>query len=380
MPHFIYLDHAASTPVDKEVLKAMLPFYTTSYASPSSIHAMGRETAAALEKSREIVAKILHAKPEEIIFTSGGTESINLAIKGIAFAKGKGHIITSQIEHPAVLETCQYLETKGFSISYLPSDKFGLISPTAVEKAIRKDTILITLMYANNEIGTVQPIADIGRIAQQNHIPFHSDACQAGLLELNVEKLNADMLTLNGSKIYALKGAGILYKRKSLAIEPLLHGGGQEFGLRSGTPNVAAIVGFAKALEMVQKNKERENRRLSSLRDYLIAKVLQQIPEVRLNGHPRKRLPNNAHFSFQGIIGEELLQHLSEKGIYVSVGSACASGKIEVGHVLKAIAVPEEWARGSIRFSLGRSTTRKELEYAVRQLKLVVGALRKVKA
>ncbi len=372
----IYLDHASTTPVAPEVAKAMQPYFSKIYANPSSIHAAGQKAKEAVEEARQKIAKILHCFPEEIIFTSGGTESINLALKGIAFPKKKGHIITSQIEHPAVLETCKYLETAGFKVTYLSVDKFGLVSPSEVRKALRNDTILISLMYANNEIGTIEPITEIGKLAQQYKIPFHTDACQAGSLELDVEKLKVDLMTLNASKIYGPKGVGILYKRKGIQLEPLYHGGGQEGGLRSGTENVPAIVGFATALELIQKEKINENKRIQQLRDYFIADVLTQIPDTVLNGHPTKRLPSNAHFSFAGVEGEAVVRHLSQKGIYVSSGSACSSQEIEVSHVLKA--VKSAHALGGVRFSLGKDTTKEELKYVIRVLKMVVGGLRKV--
>ena len=371
----IYLDHASTTAVDERVLEAMQPYFSKIYANPSSIHAAGQEAKEAVEEARKKVATILHCLPEEIIFTSGGTESINLALKGIASAKSKGHIITSQIEHPAVLETCKYLETKGFKVTYLPVDKFGLVSAAEVKKALRSDTILISIMYANNEIGTIEPILEIGKLVQQYKIPFHTDACQAGSLELDVEKMKVDLMTLNSSKIYGPKGIGILYKKKGLLLEPLHHGGGQEGGLRSGTENVAGIVGFAKALESIQKERAKENKRIQQLRDYFIVEVLTKISDSFLNGHPTKRLPHNAHFSFAGVEAEAVVRHLSQKGIYVSSGSACSAQEIEISHVLKAIKAPH--ALGGVRFSLGKNTTKEELKQVVKILKEVVGSLRK---
>ncbi len=374
--NLIYLDHASTTPLDSQVLKSMQPYFSKIYANPSSIHAAGMEAKDAVEEARTKIAKILHCLPEEIIFTSGGTESINLALQGIAFQKKKGHIITSQIEHPAVLETCKSLETKGFKVTYLPVDKFGLVSPAEVKKALRSDTILISIMYANNEIGTIEPLFEIGKLVQQYKIPFHTDACQAGSQELDVEKLKVDLMTLNGSKIYGPKGVGILYKRKNVLLEPLHHGGGQEYGVRSGTENVAGIVGFAKALELIQKEKINENKRIQQLRDYFIVEVLTKISDAFLNGHPTKRLSNNAHFSFARVEGEAVVRHLSQKKIYVSAGSACSSQEIEISHVLKAIKAVH--AIGGIRFSLGKETTKEELKYVLKVLKEVVGGLRKV--
>lgn len=372
----LYLDHASTTAVASEVLKVMQPYFSKIYANPSSIHAAGQEAKEAVEQARQTIATLVHCLPEEIIFTSGGTESINLALKGIAFPKKKGHIITSQIEHPAVLETCRYLETKGLKVTYLPVDKFGLVSAAEVKKALRSDTILISIMYANNEIGTLEPITEIGNIAKQYKIPFHTDACQAGSLELNIEKLNVDLMTLNGSKIYGPKGVGILYKKKNVLLEPLHHGGGQEWGLRSGTENVPAIVGFAKALELIQKEKIKDNKKIQQLRDYFIADVLTKIPDTFLNGHPSKRLPGNAHFCFAGVEGEAVILHLSQKGIYASTGSACSSTEIEVSHVLKAIKAAH--ALGGVRFSLGKDTTKEELKQVVNVLREIIGNLRKI--
>ncbi len=372
----LYLDHASTTPVDPLVLQAMQPYFSKIYANPSSIHEVGQKAKEAVEQSRQKIAAVLHCLPEEIIFTSGGTESINLALKGIAFAKKRGHIITSQIEHPAVLETCRYLETKGFKVTYLPVDKFGLVLPAQVRKALRNDTILISIMYANNEIGTIEPITEIGKLAPQYKIPFHTDACQVGSLELDIEKLKVDMMTLNGSKIYGPKGVGILYKRKNLLLEPLHHGGGQEFGFRSGTENVVGIVGFATALELIQKEKTKENKRLQQLRDYFIVEVLTKVSDTFLNGHPTKRLPNNIHFCFARVEGEAIVRHLNQKKIYVSSGSACSSQEIEVSPVLKVIKAPH--AFGGVRFSLGKWTSKEELKRVVKVLKEVVGSLRKV--
>lgn len=372
----LYLDHASTTPIDPQVFKAMQPYFSKIYANPSSIHEAGQEAKAAVEKARQKIATILHCLPEEIIFTSGGTESINLALQGIAFQKKKRHLITSQIEHPAVLETCKYLESQGFRVTYLPVNKFGLVSPSEVRKALSNDTLLISIMYANNEIGTIEPITEIGKLAQQYKIPFHVDACQAGSLELDVDKLKVDLLTLNGSKIYGPKGAGILFKRKSLQLEPLHHGGGQEFGARSGTQNVPGIVGFAAALELIQKERTQENNRIQQLRDYFIVEVLTKISDTFLTGHPTKRLPNNVHFCFAGVEGEAVVRHLSQKGIYVSTGSACSSQEIEVSHVLKAIKAVH--ALGGVRFSFGKETTKEELKLVVKILREVVGSLRKV--
>ncbi len=377
----IYLDHASSTPLDPRVLNAMLPYFRQHYANPSSFHDPGRNVKEVVERCRKKVAEILQAQPEEIIFTSGGTESINLAIKGVALVKGKGHIITSQIEHPAVLETCKYLERRGFTVGYVKVDKSGMINPASVEKAIRKDTILISIMYANNELGTIQPIINIGKIAQRHQIPFHTDACQAGMLELNVQKLKVDLLTLNGAKIYGPKGIGILYQRKGISLEPLIHGGGQEFNLRSGTENVPGIVGFAPALELIQKGGEKkggkkETQRLILLRDYFTQNLL-NIPGTRLVGHPTRRLPTFVTVAFQDVDAEQLVNYLSLNGIYASSGSACASQNVEQSHVLKAIGLPESW--GAVRFSLGNGITKKELDDVAKTVKKIVERLREVR-
>ncbi len=375
----IYLDHAAATPMDERVLKAMQPYFSKLYANPGSIHHAGQQAKEAVERSRTKVAALLHCLPEEIIFTSGGTESINLAIKGIAFARKKGHIITSQIEHPSVLETCRWLQKKGFTTTYLPVSRHGMVNPKDLEKAIRKDTILISIMYANNEIGTLQPIQEIGAIAQKYAIPFHTDACQAGSMDLNVQRLQAGLLSLNGSKISGPKSCGLLYKKKSLQLAPLLHGGGQEKGIRSGTENVPGIVGFAAALELVQRNREKEAKRLRQLATYCIQGLLKRIPDSAFPGHPTKRLPGILCFSFKGIEAETLVHHLSLQGILLSSGSACTAYRtkqsIEVSHVLKAIKAP--YPGGSIRLSMGRKTTKKELRKAMAAISSTTHILRK---
>ncbi len=370
-----YLDYAALTPIDPEVEKEMKKYNSISYGNPGSMHDAGLAAKDALDSAREKIAKILNCSPNEIIFSSGGTESINLAIKGIAFASSGRHIITSKIEHHAVLHTCEYLEKNGFDVTYLNVDKYGLVNPKDVEKAIRDDTILITIMYANNEIGTIEPMEEIGRIAKKHSIPFHTDACQAGLLDLDVKKLNVDLMTLNSSKIYGPKGVGLLYKRKGIVIEPIVHGGGQEFGLRSGTENLPGIVGFAKALELMQKNKSKESKRLIALRDKLI-KGLLKIPKAFLNGHPAKRLANNVNVSILDIEGEAVLLHLNEKGICASTGSACTAKSLEPSHVITSLGLPYEAAHGSLRFSLGKYTTGKDIDAVLKYLPEIVKNLR----
>jgi len=374
MTKTIYLDHAATTYLDETVLKEMISCYKNVYANPSSLHQAGLKAKNMLEAAREKVAELINALPEEIIFTSGGTESINLAFKGIT--QKNGHIITTKIEHPAVLNTCKFLEKDGFQVTYLDVDQYGLISPTDVEKAIKENTILISIMYANNEIGTIEPIKEIAEIAKKHNIPFHTDACQAASLELDVKQLNVDLMTLNGSKIYGPKGVGILYKKKGIKINPLFHGGGQEFGLRSGTQNLPGIIGFTKALELIQKGNE--NKRLENLRDYFVKKVIETIPKTFLNGHPTKRLPNNINLAFLDVEGESILLYLNEKGIYVSTGSACSSEKLEISHVLDAIGLKHDAAHGSIRFSLGKRTTKQDLDYVIEQLKDIIESLRRI--
>lgn len=376
----IYLDNAATTCIEKEVLKEMIPFLKENYGNPSSFHNKGKKAKEAIEGARKRVARVLNCSPKEIIFTSGGSESINLALKGIAFAnKERGnHILTSKIEHHAVLETCKFLEKIGFKITYLDVDKYGLINPKDVEKAINEKTILVSIMYANNEIGTIEPIEKIAKITKKKGVYFHTDACQAaGFLDLNVEKLGVDLLSLNGSKLCGPKGTGVLYLKEGMKIEPLIHGGGQENGIRAGTENVAGIVGFAKALEMANKNKEKNNKKLTKLRDYFIEGIL-KIPSTKLNGHPKKRLPNNLNVSFLGVEGESIILHLNEKKVYASTGSACASQNLETSHVLSAIGLPHEMAHGSVRFSLSKKTTKKEIDFVLRIIPKIIEHLRKI--
>lgn len=372
----IYLDNAATTQIRKEVLASMEPYLSERYGNPSSMHKLGLEANSAVSESREKIANILNCGASEIIFTSGGTESVNLAIKGVAFAHKKGQIITQKTEHHAVLHACEWLEKNGFKVTYLDVDKSGLVNPLDVESAIRKDTILVTIMYANNEIGTIQPIKEIAEICKKRKVLFHTDACQAaGYLDLDVKSLGVDLLTLNGSKIYGPKGIGILYVKKGTKITPILHGGGQEFGIRSGTENVPSIVGLAKALELAQKEKDSEGKKLAKLRDKLIAELL-KIPNSQLNGHATKRLPNNANMSFYGVEGESVILMLNEKGIFASTGSACSAKSIEASHVLLAIGLSHELAHGSIRFSLGRQTREKDISHVLQVFPKIISDLR----
>lgn len=386
----VYLDYAATTPVDPRVVEAMEPYWSTEYGNPSSLYRLGRHTKDALDKAKNIAAKFLNSKPEELIFTGGGTESINLAIFGIARAfqdKGK-HIITSTIEHHAILHSLEALEKEGFEITHLAVDEFGRVSPEEVKKTLRPDTILVSIMYANNEIGTIEPIMEIGKIIKQfrenppaggkSTIPyFHTDACQAaGALEMDTQKLGVDLLSMNASKIYGPKGVGCLYIRRGIRIKPLIYGGGQENNMRSGTENVPGIVGFAKALEIAQTEKEKENARLVELREYFIEKVTQKIPKVVLNGHPTLRLPNNINISVLDIEGEGVILYLDAKGIYISTGSACTSTSLDPSHVILAIGRPYEYAHGSLRFTLGRWTTKEDLDYVLENLPPIVEKLR----
>ncbi|RLI91471.1 MAG: cysteine desulfurase NifS [Candidatus Altiarchaeales archaeon] len=372
----IYLDHAATTPIDSEVVEEMLPYFTERFGNASSSHSLGREAKIALENSREKIAEVINSEPEEILFTSGGTESNNLAIKGVAHKSKKGHIITSVIEHHAVLNPCRYLEGNGFRVTYLPVDEYGLIDLKELENSITEDTILISIMHANNEIGTVQEIEKIGEIARERGVYFHTDAVQSvGKIPIDVKRLNIDLLSISSHKMYGPKGVGALYVKKGIEIEPILHGGGHEFGLRSGTENVPGIVGFAKAAELSLKGMNRESNRLMRLRDKLIDGVL-EIEGSRLNGHPRKRLPNNANFSFGGIKGN-LLQDLDVKGILASSGSACSSHSSEPSHVLTAIGLSEEEANASLRLTLGRDNTEEDIEYVLRILPGVIRELRR---
>ncbi len=377
----VYVDNAATTQVDREVIEAIAPYLDEKYGNASSIHSFGREAYEGMENARKQVAELINCSPKEILFTSGGTESDNAAIKGIAYKhrdKGK-HIITSSIEHPAVLETCQSLEANGFRLTYVPVDKTGMINLEALERSITKETILITMMHANNEIGTIEPIEEIVRIAHKNGIVFHTDAVQTtGKIPIDLNKLDADLLSISAHKIYGPKGVGVLFKREGVSVEPLIHGGGHERGLRSGTENVAGIVGMGKAAELAKSRMKEDSDRLVILRDRIIKRVLDEIEESYLNGHPTRRLPNNAHFRFSGIEGESLLLSLDEKGIAASTGSACSSKKLMPSHVLMAIGLNEVQAHGSLRVSLGRTNTSEDVEYVCNSLNEAIARLREI--
>ena len=377
----IYLDYAATAPVLSEVLDAMLPFFVSVYGNPSGIHANGRETRKAVEKARRQTAEALGAESREIVFTSGGSESNNLAIQGTVFSlRGKGnHIITSRIEHPSVLNTCKWLERQGFRVTYLPVDHEGMVSPDDLLNSINPETVLVSIMTANNEIGTVQPVTKIGEICREKGIVFHTDAVQAvGMLETDVLKMKADLLSLSAHKFHGPKGIGALYIRKGIRIEPVIHGGGQERGLRAGTENVPGIVGLGKAIEIAGKEREKNAEKFLELRDLLIRRIQEHVSDVQLNGHPENRLPNNCHFSFSGIESEALLLRLDLAGISVSGGSACTSGSMEPSHVLQAIGLKNEMLRSGIRLTLGRETTREEIETVARILPEIVKDLREM--
>jgi len=380
----VYLDYSATTPVDPKIIEVMVPYFKDYYGNPSSIHEYGIKAQEDILESRKCVASIIHAKTDEIIFTSGGTEADNLAIKGIASnhdhkKNSKGaHIITSQIEHPAVLETCKYLEKIGFNVTYLPVDKFGLINLDDLESAISENTFLVSIIYANNEIGTIEPIEAIGKITKKNNIILHTDAVQAvGKVPIDVMKEHIDMLSCSSHKIYGPKGVGALYIKKGIKIPPLFHGGGHEKGLRSSTLNTPGIIGFGKACELGKKRLQKDNAHLIKLRDMLIDNVL-EIEESYLNGHPTKRLTNNAHFRFTAVEGESLQLMLDEKGIAAATGSACSSKKLKPSHVLIALGLKPEEAHGSLRFSLGRTTTKDEIQYVSEELPKIVDSLREM--
>jgi len=376
--HTIYLDHAATTPLDRRVLDAMMPYLTNEYGNASSIYALGRRAMQAIDGAREQVASIINCRPTEISFVGCGSESDNLAIKGIAFAsqkKGK-HIITSSVEHHAVLHTCQYLERFGFTTTYLPVDEYGRVHPDDVARAITDQTVLVSLMYANNEIGTIEPIEEIGRICRERKVPLHVDAVQAGgALPIDVKALNADLLSLSAHKFYGPKGVGMIYVRQGVRILPQLQGGSQERGRRAGTENVAGIVGAAEALRLAQEELPEVTPRVRALRDQLIEGVL-TIPRSRLTGHPTDRLPNNASFAFEGVEGESILLSLDLYGIAASTGSACTSGSVEPSHVLVALGLSPAWQRGSLRLTLGKENTREDVE---KVLSVLPGVVEKVR-
>jgi len=380
----IYCDHAATTPVSAEVVRAMLPYFTPKFGNPSALHRRGQNAKKALEEARSRVAKVLACEPAEIIFTSGGTESDNLALKGVLEAYGlnrkrsrRGHLIISQIEHHAILDTAKYLEKQGFKVTYLPVDRDGLVNPKKLAKALRKNTLLVSIMYANNEVGTVQPIEQLAKICREKGILFHTDAVQApGALPLSVRKLNVDLLSLSAHKFYGPQGVGILYVKNGVKLQTQNIGGGQESKRRASTENLAGIVGLSVALENAEKSRVKETARLAKLRDKFVAEVLRKIPDTRFNGHKQKRLPCNAHLCFAGVEGESILLRLNAQGICISSASACASSSLEPSHVLRALGLPIVLAHGSARFTFGKLNSEKDIAYIVPKLTKIIADLR----
>jgi cysteine desulfurase len=375
MERRVYLDHNASTPVHPEVLAEMLPFFSEQFGNPSSVHGFGREARAGLDRARDRVARLLGVTPEEIVFTSGGTESDNLGVKGLAWARGRGHLITSRVEHHAVLRACQWLEGQGFAVTYVGVDGHGLVDPDDVKRAIRPDTIGISIMHANSEVGTVQPVAAIGAVAREVGVPFHVDAVQTfGKIDLDLA--NIDALSFSGHKIYGPKGVAGLWIRKGTKMVSVQHGGEHERRRRAGTENVPGIVGLGKAVEIRGRDMHEERRRLTALRDRLWEGIRARVPEVRLNGHPTERLPGTANISFRGVEAESVVLGLDLKGVGVSAGSACTSGNVEPSYVLVAMGAPLEWAMGAVRHSLGRSTSATDIDYVVEVVEPIVRKLR----
>jgi cysteine desulfurase len=375
----IYMDHSATTYVHRDVVEAMAPYHIDNFGNPSSIYSIARASKKAIDTARAQAAKALGAEPDEIYFTSGGSESDNWAIKGIAFANRKkgNHIITTKIEHHAVIHTCEYLEKEGFTITYLPVDQYGLVDPAELEKAITDKTILISIMYANNEIGTIEPIAELGAIARKHKIFFHTDAVQViGNVPVDVKAQNIDLLSLSAHKFYGPKGVGALYIKKGVKIDNLIHGGGQERRRRAGTENIAGIVGLGKAIELATADIEGHNAKIRALRDRLMKGILATIPHARLNGHPEKRLPGNINISFEFIEGESMLLWLDDEGICASTGSACTSGSLEPSHVLLATGLPVEISHGSLRLTLGNVNTDADVDFVLEVLPKVVAKLR----
>ena len=375
----IYFDNSATTKIDETVFATMLPYLKENYGNPSSIYKIGRENKKAIEESREKVAKALNCNPQEIYFTSCGSESDNTALKGIAKSyKSKGnHIITSKIEHPAILETCRQLEHEGFEVSYINVDKNGVINLQELEAKIRPTTTLISIMSANNEIGTIEPIAKIGEIAKKNNIIFHTDSVQAiGSLNIDVQKMNIDSLSLSAHKFYGPKGIGALYVRKGINFTKFMNGGHQENNKRAGTENVAGIVGLGKAIELAYKSIIEHTSKIKALRDYYEDQIIKKIPNIKINGNIENRLPGNSNISFEGVSGESLLLNLDLKGIYASMGSACSSGAIQSSHVLSAIGLPEKLAKSSLRISIGKYNTKEEVDFLVQNLVEIVTRLR----
>jgi cysteine desulfurase len=379
MPRLVYMDHAATTQVRPEVLETMLPYFSERYGNPSSLYSIARETRQAVENSREKVAEILGCDPAEIIFTGGGTESDNMAVKGIAYANQKRgrHLITSQVEHHAVLHACQYLEKFGFRVTYLPVDSNAVVDIKALEKLLEEQTTLVSVMLANNEVGTIQPVEEIAALLKGRRIFFHTDAVQAaGCLDIGVKRLGVDSMSLSAHKFYGPKGVGMLYLKKGVPCLSLLQGGGQERNRRAGTENVAGIVGFARALELAVAEREEQNRKLIALRDALITGIQEKTEHVQLTGHPEARLPGHASFCFKFVEGESVLLNLDARGVCASSGSACTSGSLEPSHVLRAMGIPVEISHGSIRLTLGRENTMEDVEYLLEVINPIIEKLR----
>ena len=375
----VYLDHAATTPTRPEVVQAMLPYFTDAFGNPSSIYSYGQEARGAVEEARTKVAELIGARSEEIIFTSGGTEADNHALKGVAYANERkgNHIITTSIEHHAVMEVCKFLERRGFRITYLPVDEYGLVDPDDVKRAITDKTILISVMHANNQVGTIEPVEEIGEIAREAGVCFHTDAVQTlGHIPVNVDKLKVDLLAISAHKFYGPKGVGALYVRKGTRLVSLMHGGEQEKRRRAGTENVPAIVGLGKAVELAGWEMGKEAERLAYLRDKLIKGLVEKIDHIRLNGHPTRRLPNNVNVSVDFVEGESMLLNLDLEGVCASTGSACSSASLEPSHVLLALGLSPEQAHGSLRFTLGRENTEADVERVLEVLPGIVARLR----
>ncbi len=377
----VYLDYSATTPVDSRVLEAMMPYFQQAFGNPSSAHQFGKAAQQAVEQARQTLAQLLRCRESEIVFTSGGTESDNLAVRGVAYAnRAKGnHIITSQVEHAAVLKTCRLLEKDGFAVTYVPVDEYGMVDPDTIRQAIRKETILISIIHANNEVGTINPIAEIGALAQERGIYFHTDAVQSfGKVPIDVEAMNIHLLSISSHKIYGPKGVGALYVRRGIPLHSLLTGGGHEMGKRAGTHNVPGIVGLARAAAVMIEEMDQERQRIGALREYFWQQIQKRMEPVYLNGHPRQRLYHNLNLSFPGCDGEALLMALDMYGVAVSTGSACQSGSAEPSHVLKALGIGRERGTSALRFTLGRLTTREDIDYVLTVLEQVVAQQRQI--
>src|SRR2546426_1050633 len=379
MSRRVYLDHNASTPVHPDVVAEMLPYFGERFGNPSSVHGFGREARAGVDLARDRIARFLKVPADEVVFTSGGTESDNMALKGLAFARGKGHLITSKIEHHAVLRAAEWLETQGFAVTYVGVDEYGMVDPDEVKRAIQSDTIGISIMHANSEAGTIQPVAAIGALARERGIPFHVDAVQTfGKVDFDVNACGIDLLSFSAHKIYGPKGVAGFYMRKGTKLQSLQHGGDHERRRRAGTENVPSIVGFGKAVEIRARELKDEHVRLPALRDPLWEGIRARVPDVRLNGHPTERLPGTCNLSYRGVESESIVLGLDLKGIGVSAGSACTAGSVEPSHVLVAMGVPLDWAMGAVRCSLGRTTTPEDIDYVIECVEPLVRKLRQV--